>query len=151
MVMGSPLVAGEDGKVDWVLEVVHCLFSLGVGGADALAEEYHGTSGAAERFVGCGGDDVGVRERGGDDASGDEAGDVRHVDDEVGADEVGDLSDSGVVDESAVGGGAGDDGLGAVEDRGLFKHIVVDYAGREVDAVGHRLEVGGYSGDPGMG
>jgi hypothetical protein len=73
---------------------------------------------------------------------GDEAGDVSHVDDEVGTDEVGNLAHALVVNQTAVGRGAGDEDLGAVEDNVLLELLVVDDAGLEVDAVGHGLEVG---------
>lgn len=99
VVVGAALVAREDGEVDGAFEVVEELFAgLGVGFPHAFAVEDHGAAGAAEGFVGCGGDDVGVVEGGGDHAGGDEAGDVGHVDDEVGAAEVGDFAHSFVVD-----------------------------------------------------
>ena len=104
VVVGAALVAREDGEVDGAFEVVEeRLLSLGVGGADALAEEDHGAAGAAERFMRGGCHDVGVEEGGGDDACGDQAGYVGHIDDEVGTDKIGDLAHPGVVDEPAVG------------------------------------------------
>lgn len=149
VVVGATLMAGEDGEVDLVLEVVEGLLAgLGVDGADALAEEDHGTTGATERLVGGGGDNVGVLEGGGDDLGGDETRDVGHVDDEVGTDEVGNLAHALVVNETAVGRGTGDEDLGAVEDGVLLEHVIVNDAGLEVDAVGEGLEVGRDGRDP---
>lgn len=149
VVVGAALMAGEDGEVDGALEVVEGLLAgLGIGGADALAEEDHGTAGSTKRLVGGGGDNVGVLERRGDDASGDQARDVGHVDDEIGTDRVGNLAHASIVDQTAVGRGTGNKDLGAVEDRVLGKGIIVDDTGLEVNPVGHGLEVGRDSRDP---
>lgn len=148
VVVGTTLMAGEDGEVDLVLEVVEGLLAgLGVDGADALAVEDHGTTRATERLVGGGGDNVGVLERGGDDLGGNETGDVSHVDDEVGTNEVGNLAHTLVVNETAVGRGTGDEDLGAVEDGVLLEHVIVNDAGLEVHTVGESLEVGRDGGD----
>jgi hypothetical protein len=149
VVVGPALVAGEDGGVDGGLEVVGfgLVELVGGGAAGAFAEEDHGAAGAAEGFVGGGGDDVGVGEGGGDHVRGDEAGDVRHVGEEVGADGFGDGAHAGVVDQAAVGGGAGDDDLGAVEGCEFFEFGVVDQAGRLVQAVRQGFEVFGDHGD----
>lgn len=62
VVVGPTLVTGEDGGVDGVFEVVEFGLAFFVGAAYAFAEEDHGATGAAERFVSGGGDDVGVSE-----------------------------------------------------------------------------------------
>ena len=54
-------------------------------------------------------DDIGVRDRVGVLAGGDEAGEVGHVDHQLGADRVGDLAEGGEVELARVGGPAGDD------------------------------------------
>lgn len=138
----------ENREVDWSLEIIHGLVALGVDLSDTLAEEDHGATGPTEGLMGGGGNDVGVRERRGDHTRGDETGDMCHVNDEVGTDEVSNLANTLVVDEPTVGGGTGDDSLRAVEDGGLLEHIVVDYACLEVNSVGHGLKVGGDSRDP---
>lgn len=149
VVVGTSLVAGENGEVDGALEVVEDLLAgLSVGLADTLAEEDHGAAGATEGLVGGGGDDVAVLEGRLVDAGGDEAGDVSHVHEEVGADLVGDFAHAGVVDLTAVGRGSGHESLGAVHEGVLLELVVVDEAGLEVDAVGEGLEVGGDGGDP---
>ena len=68
---------------------------------------------AAQRLVGGEGDDVGHSHRVGVDAAGDEAGDVGGVEEEQGADRVGDRTDRLGVDDPRVGGGAGHDQLRA--------------------------------------
>lgn len=100
--------------------------------------------------MGGGCDDIGVLEGRWDDASGDETGDVGHVDDEVGANRVGDLAHAAVVDETAVGRGSGHKDLGAVKDGGLLEHVVINDAGFNVNTVWHGLEVGGDGGNPGI-
>ena len=152
VVVGSTLVAGEDGEVDGALEVVKDLLAgLSISLADALAEEDHGTTGTTERLVSGGGDNVAVREGRLVDASGDETGDVSHIHHEVAADLVSDLAHAGVVDLTAVGRGTGDQDLGAVHQSVLLELVVVDEAGFEIDAVGEGLEVRGNGGDLPLG
>ena len=98
--------------------------------------------------MGGGGDDIGVLEGRRDDTSSNETGDVGHVDNEVGADLVSDLTHAGVVDQTAVGRGTGNNALGAVELSVVLKHVVVNETSLEVDTVGESLEVGGDSRDP---
>ena len=76
----AALLAGEDGRVDL----------LGV----LLLAEDHAAARAAERLVDRRRDDVRVRHRARVQPAGDEAGEVRHVDEQVGADLVGDLRGS---------------------------------------------------------
>ena len=57
---------------------------------------------------------------------GDEAGDVRHVDEEIGADLAGDLAHALEVDDARVGGGADGDQRGLEFARGFFELVVVD-------------------------
>ncbi len=66
---------------------------------------------------------------------GDEAGDVRHVDDEVGADALGDLREARPVDDARVGREAGDDHLRPVLVGQALHLLVVDLAGIGADAV----------------
>ena len=54
---------------------------------------------------------MGVRERAGMRAAGHEAGEVRHVDHQLGADLVGDLAEAAEVDDARIGRAAGDDDL----------------------------------------
>ena len=93
----AALHAGEDGLVD----------GLGV----LLPAEDRPAPGAPHRLVGGEGDDVGVRHRGGVGPAGDQPGDVGGVDDQQGADLVGDGPEGREVDDPGVGGGAGDDRL----------------------------------------
>ncbi len=90
--------------------------------------------------MGGGGDDVGVRQRVGIDATGDQARIVGHVDHEVGPDTVGDLAEAFEVDVAAVGRGPGEDQLGLL----LFGHlgdvVIVDQMIALADLVGHRPE-----------
>ena len=91
--------------------------------------------GAAERLVRGRRDDVGVRERRRVDAGSDEAGDVRHVDEEEGADRMGDVGHPLEVPEPRIGRGATDDELRA-HLAGLRLHrVVVDPLGVLTHAV----------------
>ena len=84
VVVRSALVAWKDGGVDRVFEAVEFGFTGFRGAAGAFTVEDHGTTRATERFMGGGGDDVGVGEGGGDDAGSDQAGYMGHVGEEVG-------------------------------------------------------------------
>ena len=66
---------------------------------------------AAQRLVRGGGGDMGMRHRRGMHAAGDEAGEMRHVDHEIGADAVGDLAEALEVPGARIGRAAGDDQL----------------------------------------
>ena len=70
-------------------------------------------------------DDVGVRHRVGVLAGGDEAGEVGHVDHQLGADRVGDRAEGGEVELARVGRPAGDDQLRLVllGKRGDLVHV----------------------------
>lgn len=152
VVVGATLVTREDGEVDLVLKIVEGLLAgLGVNGANTAAEEDHGATGATERLVSGGGDDIGVEEGRGDNLGGNEAGNVSHIDDKVSANGVGNLAHALVVNQTAVGRGTGDEDLGTEELGVLLEGIVVNEASVNVDAVGHGLEVGGDSRDPGEG
>lgn len=147
VVVGTALVAGEDGGVDGGLEVVHLLLALLVGATDAAAEEDHGAARAAEGLVAGGGNDVGVGEGAGEDLSGDETRNMGHIGHEVGVDLIADLAETGVVDQTAVGGGAGNNDLGAVGDGQLLEFVVVDVASLLIETVGEGLKVLGNEGD----
>jgi hypothetical protein len=49
-------------------------------------------------------------------AAGDQPGEMRHVDEQIGADLVGDLAEAREVDDARIGGAAGDDDLRLVLD-----------------------------------
>lgn len=149
VVVGSTLVAGEDGEVDRTLKVIEGFFSgLRVGLADALTEEDHGTTGSTKGLVCGGSDDIAVREGRLVHTSSNKTGDVSHIHQKVGANLVGDFAHAGVVDLAAVGRSSGHQDLGSVHERILFELIVVDEAGLEVDAVREGLEVSRDGGDP---
>ena len=78
---------------------------------------------AAQRLVRGGGGDVGMRHRRGMDAAGDEAGEMRHVDQQIGADAVGDLAEALEVPGARIGRAAGDDQL-RLHLLGLLGHLV---------------------------
>ena len=86
-----------------------------VGAIDALGEvrarEHHAATRPAQRLVGGGGDEVGVRERARVQPGRDEPGDVGHVDEQQRADAVGDRRHPLEVPRARVGGGPGDDDL----------------------------------------
>ncbi len=125
MLQRAALNAGEDRRVDLLLD-------LGVG----LAED-DAAARAAQGLVGGGGDHVGERHRVRVDAGGDKAGDVRHVDQQEGADFIGNGAKARPVDHAGVGGEAGDDQLGLVFAGQALDLGVVDLAGRRVEAVLH--------------
>ncbi len=149
VVVGTTLVARENGEVNGALKVIHdVLASLGVGVADTLAEEDHGTTGTTKGLVGGGSNNIGVLERRGDNASSNQTGDVSHVHNEVGADLVSDLAHASIVNQTAVGRSTSDQALRAVELGIGLEGVVVDDPSLKVDAVGEGFEVGRDSGDP---
>ena len=58
------------------------------------------------------GDDMGMRQRARMQPRRDQAGEMRHVDHEIGADAVGDLAEARKVDDARIGRAAGDDQRG---------------------------------------
>ncbi len=95
---GTALLSGEDAAVD-------------AGGELLLAENESGAR-TAQGLVRGGGDDVRVRDRRGMGTAGDEAGEVRHVDEKVGADLVRDGAHAGEVKLARIGAAAADDEFG---------------------------------------
>lgn len=148
VVVRAALVAGEDGEVDGLLQVVHDFFALGIHRADALAEEDHGTTGPAERLVRGSGDHIGIVEGRRDDTRRDETRDVSDIDDEVGTNRVGNLAHALIIDQAAVSRRAGDQDLRTVKYSVLGQLVVVDDAGLKVYPVRHGLEVGGHGRNP---
>mmetsp|Transcript_28829 Transcript_28829/g.84506 ORF Transcript_28829/g.84506 Transcript_28829/m.84506 type:complete len:327 (+) Transcript_28829:985-1965(+) len=134
----------EDGGVDGALKVVHNGLALLVGGALALAVKDHGPAGPAQGLVRGGGHHVRVLEGPGHRVGRDEARDVRHVREEVRAHGVGDGAHAAVVVVARVGGGAGDEQLGADHLDRLRQLVVVDESRGFVEAVGEGLEVDGH-------
>jgi len=151
MIVWTTLVTWEDGEIDWSLEIVQCLkllASLHLGLSYALPEEDHGSTRAAQTLVGGSGDDIGVWEWRVVDLAGDQTRNVGHVDNQVAADLVCNLSHARIVDGTAVSRGTSDDDLGSVHEGILLELLVVDDASLEVDAVWEGLEVGGNGRDP---
>ncbi len=89
-------------------------------------------------FVGGGSDDVRVRYRVRIHAGGDQASHVRHVDEQVSADAVGDFAHFGPVNHAGVSGEAADDHFRLVGLR-LFGQIVIVDLAFVVDAVRHHV------------
>lgn len=146
VVVGTALVAGEDGEVDGAFQVVlDFLSGLGVDTPHALSGEDHGTSGATERLVSGGGDNVSILEGRWNDTSSDQARNMGHVDNQISTDRIGNLAHSLVVNETAVSRSSGNEDLGAVKLSIGGKGVVVDDASLEVDLVGEGLEIGGDS------
>ena len=71
-------------------------------------------------------------------AAGDEAGEMRHVDHQVGADLVGDLAEAAEVDDARIGRAAGDDHLRPVLLGEPLDLVHVDAVVVAAHAVGHR-------------
>jgi hypothetical protein len=115
------LQAGEDGRVDLL-------------GERLVIGQDHAAARAAQGLVRGGGDDMGVRERRGMRATGHEAGEMRHVDHEIGADLVGDLAEAGEIPVPGIGRAAGDDDLRLVLDGEALDLLHVDHLVDDADA-----------------
>ena len=104
-----------------------------------LAAEDRAGPRAPQGLVRREGDDVGVRNRARVRTTGDQAGDVRGVDDEEGIDLVGDRTERGEVDGPGVGGGPGDDRLGALSLGEVADHVIVQGLALVIDAIGDEV------------
>ena len=102
---------------------VQLLLDLGVGASEDQAATW-----TAQGLVGGGGDHVGERHRVRVDAGGDQTGHVGHVDEQVGTDLVGDLTETWEVEDLRVGGETGHDHFRLVLDRQALDFVVVDQA-----------------------
>ncbi|MNO97992.1 hypothetical protein D3C76_897220 [compost metagenome] len=118
----ATLGAREDGGVQLLLDLF------------VLASEDQAAARAAQGLVGGGGDHVGERNRVRVHASGNQAGNVGHVDEQVGTDLVGDFAEAWEVQHLRVGREAGNDHLRLVLDSQALDFVVVDQA-VAVDAV----------------
>ena len=124
---GTALVAREDRTVDR-LRIL-------------LAEQDHAAPRAAQRLVGGGGDEVGVRHGRGMKACGHQAGEVRHVGEHGGPDLVGDGTEGREVEGARVGRVTHHDHLRPRAARQLPDLLEVEAAVGLAHAVGHDAEV----------
>jgi hypothetical protein len=86
------------------------------------------------------------------EADRDQPRDVRHVDQEIGADRIGDLAKAGEVDDTRIGGCAGDDQLRPVLDREPLDLLEIEEPVLAPDAVLHGREpLAGHGGLRAMG
>ncbi len=123
----AALQAGEHGRVD----LLGHLLVIG---------EDHAAARTAQRFVRGRRRDVGMRHWRGMNAAGDEAGDVGHVDHEIGADFVGDLAEPLPVPDARIGGAAREDQLGLVLARLGGDLVHIEQMIFAAHAVAHDLE-----------
>ena len=132
---GTALRAGEDGRIDFLLQFG--------------AHEDESAPGTAKGFVGRRGDDVGVSEGRRIDARRHEPGVVGHVDHEESARFVGDAGHALEVDGERIGRGPRDEELRTVFEREPLERVVVDRF-VFVESVGNGFEVlpGNVEGHP---
>lgn len=135
VVVGTTLARGED-------SIVHALLKV-LGLVRVLPEEDETSTGATERLVGRGGDNVAVLEGVRELASSNETAGVRDVGHEVRAVLVGDLTQGLVVPVTRVRGRTADDEAGLVDLGERADTLVVDELRLGVKTVGERLEVDG--------
>ena len=105
-----------------------------------VVRQDHAAARAAQRLVRRGGHHMRVREWRGMRAAGNEPGEMRHVDEQVGADLVADFAEALEVDDARIGRAAGDDELRLVLARKLCDLVHVDALVLAPHAVRHRLE-----------
>ena len=108
------------------------------GGVLRLRKNHAGAR-AAQRLVRGGGDDVGVLARIGMQAGGDQAREMRHVDQEDGADRIGDLAEARKIDDARIGAAARDDHLRLVLFGQAGQLVVIDALVVAAHAVGNHL------------
>ncbi|CDC63331.1 putative uncharacterized protein [Clostridium sp. CAG:448] len=127
----SALRAGENGFID-------CLCQF-------LTAQDHAAARTAQRFVRRCGDNVGIRHRGGVQTGGDKTGDVCHIHHQIGADPIGNLTETGKINHARIGGSACKDQLGAGFQCQPFHLVVVDGLRFFGNAVGDNVEI--FAGD----
>ena len=74
-------------------------------------------------------------------ARGNKTGDVRHVNHQISADRIGNLSELCEIDDSGICGSARNDHLGLAFLGGFENLVVIDTVGNAVNAVGYEVEV----------
>ena len=123
----TALCTGENRLVDLLREL--------------LAAEDQTASGTSESLVSGGGDEFAVGYGVGMNARGNKTRDVRHIDHQIGADSIGDLSELGEINDSGIGGRTRDDQLGLAFLGKLHDLVIVDSVCHAVNAVGYEVEV----------
>ncbi|KAI6753365.1 hypothetical protein HG531_005534 [Fusarium graminearum] len=141
VVVRTALVAGEDGRVDGALEVVHDLLALLVCASHALAVEDHGAARSAQGLVGGGRDDVRVIKGCSDNTSSDKTGNVSHIREKVSTSLIGNGAHALIIDKAGIGRCSCYNDLGAVQQGVLAQLFVVDQASLLVESVGEGLVV----------
>ncbi|ENN85865.1 hypothetical protein RHSP_17832 [Rhizobium freirei PRF 81] len=123
----TTLETGEDRRVELLGQIL-------------FIGEDHAAARAAQRLVRGGGGNVAMRERRRMLATGNEAGDVGHVDHQIGADAVGDLAEALPVPDTGIGRATGDDQL-RLGFFGLALNLIhVEQVVAFAHAVGHDVE-----------
>ena len=123
----AALRAGENGAVDLLGQLV--------------AAEDDRAARAAQRLVRRAGDDVGIRHGARVHARSDQTADVRHIDHQVRADGIGDLTEACKVDHARIRARTGDDELRANLLGRARKRLIVDGLGLGVNTVEMRLKI----------
>ena len=134
-IVRATLQTGEDRLVDGL-------------GMDRLAQD-HGAAGAAQGLVGGGGNHIGIGHRIGMGATGHQTGKMGHVHEQDAAGLVGNGPELGKIQLAGIGGVAGDQDLGLVLQGQAADLVIVQQAGRRIQAVVHGIEP--LAGDAGLG
>ena len=104
-----------------------------------LAEDEAGTR-AAQGLVRGRGHYIAIGNRGRMQSGRHQTGDMRHVNEEIRIGLVGDLAQTGEIDNARISGGAGQDHARLAFHREFFDFVVIDHFGVFVDAVGNDIE-----------
>ena len=119
----AALHTGEDSGIEFLLQLF-----IGAGEDETAAR-------AAQGFVRGGGNDIGNRHRVRVQPRCDQPGDVRHIDQQISADAVGNLAETLEIKNLRIGGKAGDDHLRLVLAGHALQRVVINQAGFQVKAV----------------
>ena len=101
-----------------------------------VVPQNHAAARAAQRFVGRRRHDMRMGQGIGIEAGRDKAGEMRHVDEEIGADLVGDRAHRREIDGARIGGAAGDDHARPFAPREIAHLVEIDAFGLAADAIG---------------
>lgn len=151
VVMRSSLEGGEDGRVDFVFELVKELLALLIDSLESLTVEDQSTTRSTQSLVGSSRNNVRVLESRRNLLSSHETGDVGDIAHEDGVVGVSNLSHALVVVEAGVRGGTGDDELWAEDGRVLGEGIVINVSSFDIQVVRHGFEEDGGGRDALLG
>src|ERR1700760_2424564 len=147
--MRTTLMTRENRKVERTFENIQDFLSgFRIGASDTFAEEDHSTTRTTKRLVSSCRDNISMLKRRGANTSSDQARDMCHVNHEIAADLVTNLTKSWVVEVSAVGASSSYNDLRSIQESIFLQAIIINDTGVKIHTIRKCLKVGRRYGDP---